>query len=147
MDAKLHIDPEIAAALAISPVGQMDFGAIEYSALPALREAMNSAPRPPGEWPARVTYRDDVAPGPQGAPGVPVRVYTARNDEARPPAPGAPAILWIHGGGYMFGSGLGEDPRLARWCDALDAVAVSVEYRLAPEHPYPAALDDCYAAL
>ncbi len=47
----------------------------------------------------------------------------------------------------MFGTGLGEDPRLARWADTLDAVIVSVEYRLAPEHPYPAPLDDCYAAL
>jgi acetyl esterase/lipase len=146
VDVSRHIDPEIAAALAVSPVSQMDFGALEYSELPALREMMNNAPRPPGEWPARVTYRDDVAPGRDGAPDVPVRIYTP-TEASGSPATDAPAILWIHGGGYMFGTGLGEDPRLARWCNALDAIVVSVEYRLAPEHPYPAPLDDCYAAL
>ena len=77
---------------------------------------------------------------------MPVRIYTPTEGSGSP-ATDAPAILWIHGGGYMFGTGLGEDPRLARWCDALDAVVVSVEYRLAPEHPYPAPLEDCYAAL
>src|SRR4029079_3090936 len=76
------------------------------------------------------------------APEVPVRVYTAAPG---PDAGARPAILWIHGGGYMFGTGLGEDARLARWADGLDAVVVSVEYRLAPEHPYPEPLDDCYA--
>lgn len=146
MDVNTHIDPEIAAALAVSPVSGMDFGALEYSALPALREQMNNAPRPPGEWPARVTYRDELVPGREGTPDVPVRVYSAASDDGSR-ATGRPAILWIHGGGYMFGTGLGDDPRLARWCEALDAVAVSVEYRLAPEHPYPAPLDDCYAAL
>jgi acetyl esterase/lipase len=126
----------------------MDFGAIQYSELPALRDMMNAAPRPPGAWPARVAYRDELVPGPDGAPEVPVRVYTAAPvPGASPEAGSRPAILWIHGGGYMFGTGLGEDPRLARWADGLDAVIVSVEYRLAPEHPYPAPLDDCYAAL
>jgi len=146
VDVAQHIDPEIAEALAISPVSKMDFGALEYSSLPALRELMDNAPRPPGEWPAHVSYRDELAPGSDGAPDVPVRIYTAGPGNGAP-GTGRPAILWIHGGGYMFGTGLGEDPRLARWCDALDAVVVSVEYRLAPEHPYPAPLDDCYTAL
>jgi len=146
MDLATHIDPEIAAALAVSPVSAMDFGALEFSELPALREAMNRAPRPPGEWPSRVTWRDELVPGPDRAPDVAVRIYTTTSDGGGA-ATGRPGIVWIHGGGYMFGTGLGEDPRLARWCDAIDAVAVSVEYRLAPEHPYPAPLDDCYAAL
>ena len=71
-----------------------------------------------------------------------VRVYS-------PPTPGSgrPCVYWIHGGGYMFGSGLTVDARLNRWVEEFDCVAVSIEYRLAPEDPYPAPLDDCYAGL
>ena len=47
----------------------------------------------------------------------------------------------------MFGSGLTIDARLNRWVEEFDCVAVSIEYRLAPEDPYPAPLDDCYAGL
>ncbi|MGF1647381.1 MAG: alpha/beta hydrolase fold domain-containing protein [Kineosporiaceae bacterium] len=76
------------------------------------------------------------------ANGVPVRLYR--------PAPGpaaAPALLWLHGGGFVMG-GLDEDDAL---CDDLVAgtgcVVVSVGYRLAPEHPCPAPLEDAYTAL
>ena len=58
-----------------------------------------------------------------------------------------PALLWIHGGGYVAGSAAMNDRAVRRMAAHLGALAVSVEYRLAPEHPYPAALDDCYAAL
>ncbi len=59
----------------------------------------------------------------------------------------APVLLWIHGGGYVAGSAATNDRAVRRMAAQLGAVAVSVQYRLAPEHPYPAALDDCYAAL
>ena len=67
----------------------------------------------------------------------------------RPPGVGktAPAVLWIHGGGYVAGSAALEDRVVRRMAEKVDALVVSVEYRLAPEHRYPAALDDCYAAL
>jgi acetyl esterase/lipase len=58
-----------------------------------------------------------------------------------------PALLWIHGGGYVTGSAAMNDRAVRRMAAHLGALAVSVEYRLAPEHPYPAALDDCYSAL
>ncbi|MFC3965550.1 alpha/beta hydrolase [Nocardia jiangsuensis] len=61
-------------------------------------------------------------------------------------APG-PALLWIHGGGYVFGSARQNDRLCRTFADELNAVVAAVEYRLAPEHPYPAALDDCYDAL
>ena len=54
---------------------------------------------------------------------------------------------WEDRGGFMFGSALLDDPRLPRWAEEMACVVVSVEYRLAPEHPYPAGLHDCYAAL
>lgn len=67
----------------------------------------------------------------------------------RPPAGSGttPGLLWIHGGGYLIGSP-GQDAKLCRrYARELGATVVSVDYRLAPEHQYPAALDDCYAAL
>lgn len=58
-----------------------------------------------------------------------------------------PAVLWIHGGGFVLGSARLEDRSARRMARALGTLVASVEYRLAPENPYPAALDDCYAAL
>ena len=75
------------------------------------------------------------------ANGVPVRVYR--------PTAGAnlPILVVFHGGGWVIGSAEQYDP-IARWfANASGAVVVSVDYRLAPEHPYPAPLDDCWTAL
>jgi acetyl esterase/lipase len=58
-----------------------------------------------------------------------------------------PGVFSIHGGGYVLGDRDMDDVRYARWCPALDCVGFSVEYRLAPETPYPGALEDCYAGL
>ena len=58
-----------------------------------------------------------------------------------------PALLWIHGGGYVMGNAQ-QDDRLCRgFSGRLGITVASVEYRLAPEHPYPAPVEDCYAAL
>lgn len=57
-----------------------------------------------------------------------------------------PAILWIHGGGYVIGSAQTDDSLCARFVRELGAVVVSVDYRLAPENPYPIPLEDCFAA-
>lgn len=58
-----------------------------------------------------------------------------------------PAMLWIHGGGYVMGHPDMDDALCERFVQAAKCVVVSVDYRLAPEHPYPAAIDDCYAGL
>ena len=84
---------------------------------------------------------DRAITGPAG--DIPVRVYRAARAAAGP----RPLILNFHGGGFVFG-----DLRLADWmCSSaavtVGAVVVSVEYRLAPRHRFPAAVDDCYAAL
>ena len=59
----------------------------------------------------------------------------------------APALLWIHGGGYVIGKAAQDDALCRRFARELGATVASVEYRLAPDHPYPASLDDCYSAL
>ncbi len=56
-------------------------------------------------------------------------------------------MLWIHGGGYVVGSVEQDDLVAQHVCEAVHCIVVSVDYRLAPEHPFPAPLEDCYAAL
>jgi acetyl esterase/lipase len=58
-----------------------------------------------------------------------------------------PALLWIHGGGYVIGTAQQDDELCRRFARALGVTVAAVDYRLAPEHPYPAPLEDCYAAL
>jgi acetyl esterase/lipase len=60
---------------------------------------------------------------------------------------GAACLYSIHGGGYVLGSFDMDDFLLDRYCNEFGCVGVSVEYRLAPETPYPGPLDDCYAGL
>jgi acetyl esterase/lipase len=101
---------------------------------------MRAAPAP--RAPREVSARDERVSGPPGAPPVRVRIY--RPDTI---AGAAPALLWIHGGGYVMGAPEMDDLRCAENARDLGIVVVSVDYRLAPEHPFPAPLEDCYAAL
>ncbi len=75
---------------------------------------------------------------------VPVRVYAPTGSA---PATGRPALLDIHGGGFALGTIDMEHTFATQVARELGAVVVTPEYRLAPEHPFPAGLDDCYAAL
>ncbi|MEV5568522.1 alpha/beta hydrolase [Spirillospora sp. NPDC052269] len=59
----------------------------------------------------------------------------------------AAAVLYVHGGGFTFGELDGPSPMARDVCAATGAVVVNVHYRLAPEHPFPAGFDDCYAVL
>jgi len=58
-----------------------------------------------------------------------------------------PALLWIHGGGYVIGTAQQDDALCRRFVRELGITVAAVDYRLAPEHPYPAPLEDCYSAL
>ena len=78
-------------------------------------------------------------PGPAGE--VPLRIY-------RPKAPGPhPLLLYLHGGGWVIGDLDTADAACRDLCETAGCLVVSVDYRLAPEHRFPAAVDDCYAAL
>jgi acetyl esterase/lipase len=74
--------------------------------------------------------------------GVGVRLH--RLAGAGPPGP---ALLWIHGGGYVIGNAKQDDRLCRRFAREVGVTVAAVDYRLAPEHPYPVPLEDCYAAL
>ncbi|WP_031482197.1 alpha/beta hydrolase [Streptomyces bicolor] len=87
---------------------------------------------------------DRTVPGPEGAPEISLLIC---RPAARAVAAPRPVIYHIHGGGLVIGNNrVGVDIPLA-WAKEVDAIVVSVEYRLAPEHPYPAQIDDVYAGL
>src|SRR5690606_18114848 len=58
-----------------------------------------------------------------------------------------PCVYYIHGGGMILGTVEGEEGSAMRICHEVGAVVVSVDYRLAPENPHPAPVEDCYAGL
>jgi acetyl esterase/lipase len=75
--------------------------------------------------------------------GARLRVFRRPGPSASPSA----ALLWIHGGGYVIGTAAQDDRLCRAFAENADVTVVSVDYRLAPDSPYPAALDDCDAAL
>jgi acetyl esterase/lipase len=131
-------DPELAAALALQPQQSIE----DLAAARALQAALLASERDEVDGIDDLDIEDRVVPTRSEGPDVKVRVY-------RPPAfEGSLAgVLYLHSGGFVLGSVDAEHERAASLALDAGAVFVSVEYRLAPEHPYPAALDDCYAAL
>lgn len=119
-------------------------------------EAIDWASARPGDLPEirRVLRRRDAAAEDGGADAevvtvadglpAPVRLKVIRPQGRRGPHP---CLYWAHGGGYFSGSAFDEDLRVARWSNETGLLVVSVDYRLAPEHPFPAAFDDCLAGL
>jgi acetyl esterase len=89
-------------------------------------------------WPEA---EDVYAIGDLDANGVPVRVYRPSAED------GLPVVVYFHGGGWVIGSVDVYDSVTRGLANAANATVVSVDYRLAPEHPYPAPLDDCWTAL
>ena len=130
----MPIDPMLLAVLEAFPMQFDDLGSMTAQEVRALFEQGNP---PPGEDVASV--EDLKVPGPDGP--LPVRVY--RPDGAAVPAP---VVVFFHGGGWVLGSIATHDATCRGLANRTGAVYVSVDYRLAPEHPYPAAPEDCYAA-
>ncbi|MBB5773971.1 alpha/beta hydrolase [Nonomuraea jabiensis] len=98
-------------------------------------------PRPAHPGPD-VTVRELVVPGPAGAPPVSLRVFQPAG-LATP----APALLWTHGGGFIFGAPELDDRTNIAFARRLGITVAAVRYRLAPASPAPAAVEDAYAAL
>ncbi|MGA2411109.1 MAG: alpha/beta hydrolase [Candidatus Binataceae bacterium] len=136
-----QLDPELRAVLEKLPTDRP----LDLNKIPAARIKMNKmvtallAGMPAIEG---VTSQDQFAPGPQGDPAVRVRVYRPNDQPAK-----LPALYWIHGGGYVMGAIEQDDRLMKQLVKRIGCVAVSVDYRLAPEHPFPAPVEDCYAGL
>ena len=137
-----------------TPIGRLDLqaaivarmaalgGASDMEMTPAARQTANEMTRRMlGDFSTEVevAFEDRTVPGPGG--DIPVRVYT-------PAAEGPlPLYLDIHGGGWWMGNGFPFHDGMRAFAGQVPAIVVSVDYRLAPEHPYPAAIEDCEAVL
>lgn len=132
-------DPELAPIIESLPTTDISDLAATRTGLSGLLDALNQSVDETG-----LTIGDHTVPGLDGAPPVPVRVYAP---EQRGPTHGRPALLDIHGGGFVLGNISMEHGFAAAIARELGVVVVAVEYRLAPEDPFPAGVEDCYAAL
>ena len=137
MSTKHLLDPELLPLLEAIPTSVV----FNAEMLPAFREqqaamAVLSDPAPSG-----VTRTEVLAPVNDGTE---VRCLLYVPDNAPSPRAG---YVHIHGGGYIIGTANASDANNIALASALGIVVISVDYRLAPEHPIPAPLEDCYAAL
>lgn len=132
-----RIDPELSAPLAafLEQVG----GGLDLSDIPALRAGVAAAVADAG-IPTRPGV--EIADVPLPDSPVSVRVYRPAGRRGE-----LPVLLWLHGGGLVIGNVAQDDLLVGELVDNVGCAVVSVEYRLAPEHPYPVPLEDCYAAL
>jgi len=110
--------------------------------LPGDLESARQIPQPPRNPSDRVTIQDRMIPGADGRDML-LRVYEPKDRDSKD----APALLWIHGGGYVMGHPGYDDNLCLAFAETAGCVVFSPDYRLAPEHPFPAGLEDCYAAL
>ncbi|MDC1314454.1 alpha/beta hydrolase [Pseudomonadales bacterium] len=108
---------------------------VDRAGLNALREALAAAPSAVAEPPV-ITRRHEVE-----AKGVKTTVFLYRKSDR----PDQPCLLWFHGGGYVLGDA--DDNRAKQLAFDLDITVASVDYRLAPEHPFPGGLEDAWNTL
>ncbi|MFF8537250.1 alpha/beta hydrolase [Streptomyces sp. SAS_267] len=136
-------DPELGIALA--SVGPSEPSGPTLADIAALRALAESAvPAYDLTDGGAFTTTELTAPGPEGAPDISLFVVRPM----APPGNGPrPVIYHSHGGGMVLGNSRAGVEVVLEWARELDAVVVSVEYRLAPEHPYPAGVEDVYAGL
>ncbi len=132
----MPLDPQVKAVLAqIPPLGDEVMLALPP---PVLRQAMAAMPGSSGPVEAVARVENRTLPGPAGE--IPVRIYAP--SEAR----GLPAMVYFHGGGFVIGGLDTHDGTCRSLANAIGCMVVSVDYRLAPEHKFPAGPEDCYAA-
>ncbi len=130
----MPLDPDVAEML--SGLAELQAPAMSAGTVAQARANYDGAPKPTAEPLARVENRS--IPGPAGE--IPVRLY-ADTDDAN-----LPIVVFFHGGGWVLSSVDGHDALARRIALRSSAMVISVDYRLAPEHPFPAPHDDCWAA-
>ena len=136
-------DPELEAVLPMirAAMPPMRPDALEESRR-LMSEGLPGMPAPDLTADGRVSVVDLVVPGPEGQPDLTLLVLR-RTDHAT----AGPAVYHTHGGGMIVGDRRSGVDMFLPFVLEHDAVVVSVEYRLAPEHPHPAPVEDCYAGL
>ncbi len=140
MASRHLVDPELLDALDASPVEELILARLpEIRAQRAAEFARSQATLP--AFP-EIDVREEHIPGPPAAPDVRVLVYLPRQG----PRP-LGCLVWIHGGGYVLGSADADELQVKTIVSQVGCALVSVDYRLAPEAPFPAPVEDCYAAL
>ncbi len=132
----MPLDPQAQAVLEqMAEAGLPPLGSVSVE---ETRQGMVAATAA-GEEPEPVAKVEDRSiPGPGGQ--IPVRIYTPQGSGP------FPVLVYFHGGGWVIGNVDTHDPTCRTLTNAAGCVVVSVDYRLAPEHKFPAAVDDCYAA-
>ncbi len=138
MDISSRLDSEYLAAQNLLPEGLLDFADLSESRK-RKKDRRTSAPKP--AMPPSVSIIDHFVEGIDGH-SVTVRVYTPEAQRRN-----SPAFYWVHGGRLVLGDVPSNDPWCAEAAHELNVVVASVEYRLAPEFPYPIPLEDCYTGL
>ena len=133
-----HLDADHLAVLELLPGDLLDFSDVT-AARARINDFMAHMPAP--EMPDSVEVTDHHA---EAADGHEVLVRVYRPKERRDRSPG---LYWIHGGGMVLGDVGMDDASCAAIASDLDVVVASVDYRLAPEFPYPTPLEDCYRGL
>ncbi|WP_430334129.1 alpha/beta hydrolase [Rhodococcus sp. ACT016] len=134
----MQIDPEVQSMLEILDAG---FPRVEEMTGPEARAAIRARLQPVANPEPVASIRNIEIDGPAGP--IPARVYEPASDVADP----RPVVVFAHGGGFVFCDLDTHDGLCRAMANGIGAVVVSVDYRLAPEHPAPAALEDVYAAL
>jgi acetyl esterase/lipase len=136
------IDAELAAALtALGPGASDPLLAADIAAWRETRKALRLTDDDLRRGGA-IEFTELTVPGPDGAPDISLLVCKPSGL-----ATSAPGVFHIHGGGMVVGDNRTGMLTMLPWIQEAGVVVVSVEYRLAPEHPYPAGVDDCYAGL
>jgi triacylglycerol lipase len=140
MDTRHLVDPELLGALDEFPTLELSrerLGEIRAERAAELARVQPTLPTFPN-----IDVHEERAPGLAGGPDVRVLVYLPTQQPRQ-----LPALVWIHGGGYVLGSADADDVQVKTIVSEVGCAAVSVDYRLAPESPFPAGVEDCYAAL
>lgn len=146
LDAQVADTAEPALPPAVDVASRVESGTLERldaltrwdsSSIETIRATYAALPRTRKEPADGVAREDAVIPGTGGRPDVPVRWYRPRDSHDQ-----LPGIVYFHGGAYIMGTLDENDDRLDQLVLTLGCAVVSVDYRLAPENPYPAALDD-----
>ena len=132
-------DPELGAALAA--VAERIPPTLTPADIPTQRERMRQVRLSDDDLrrEGRITIEEREVPGPSGAPAISLLV--CRPAGIRAPVPG---VYHTHGGGMILGDNRTGMAGLLDWIERLGVIVVSVEYRLAPEHPFPAAVSNCW---